>query len=67
MSEYRYALVSSINGKISHDRVVEVKLLGWRGKMALRGEFGACRGMYIYRDTTLETTGLTLRSLTLNI
>ena len=46
----RYTLVASINGKISHDRWLGDKVLGCEGRMALRGEFGACRGMGVNRD-----------------
>jgi hypothetical protein len=33
------------------------------GRMALRGEFGACRGMGVFRDIylTLNTASLTLK------
>ena len=40
------------------------KVLGCEGKMALRGKFGACRGMGVYRDIYLI---LNTASLTLNI
>ena len=45
--------MSFINGKISHDRWIGDKVLGYGVKIALRGEFGACRGMGVNRDSCL--------------